>query len=90
MLGLCLAPQTTQESPSTNPVLYQRRHFPAAPLLQIMPQPPYASSAPPLFGVSLDEDGFLKAEFSGADITHANQAYGRILLDRLSEALLRY
>jgi hypothetical protein len=43
----------------------------------------------PVLRAATDGDGFLKDEFSDTDITHANQAYGRILLDRLTLSLLQ-
>ncbi|HVB18636.1 MAG TPA: hypothetical protein VNF04_19070 [Stellaceae bacterium] len=34
-----------------------------------------------------DESGFLKQEFWTEDVTHANPAYGRVMLDRLAQEL---
>lgn len=37
----------------------------------------------------MDDDGFLKLEFADVDITHANRAYGQVMLDHLTRQLLR-
>ena len=41
----------------------------------------------PVPDIVADEAGFLKPEFSAVDVTHANSAYGRVMLNHLAHTL---